>query len=118
MPAANLQISKRATALTRRLHLRLGSHMTSMPFMEQVVIALLESNVVIRFDWSTKPAASTGLRLVETDMQSVLSLTEADPRIDSTRTFVGGKSKSKSLWSLHVGNSNLAPHTLTHRQKP
>ena len=117
MTTANL-ISKHGAYPTFVLAPRLSYDMT-MPLMEQVAVALLESKVaVIRFDWSTKSAASTGLRLEETDIQPVLSLTKAGPRIDSTRVFVGGKSKPRSLWSLLVGNSNLAPHTLTHRQKP
>ncbi|QJR12865.1 hypothetical protein DSM104443_03959 [Usitatibacter rugosus] len=84
-----------------------GYHMR-LPILEQTASALVKEGVAVyRFDWRfytrdpAKLEMSPGLAEETADFQAVLALVRADPKVDKTRVFVGGKSLG-SLVSYRV----------------
>lgn len=84
-----------------------GYHMR-LPILEQTAAALLKEGIAVyRFDWGfytrdpAKLEMSPGLAEETADFRSVLALARADPKVDRTRIFVGGKSLG-SLVSYRV----------------
>jgi dienelactone hydrolase len=75
-----------------------GYHMR-LPILEQTAAALVKEGIAVyRFDWRfytrdpAKLEMSPGLVEETADFQAVLALVRADPKVDKTKIFLGGKS--------------------------